>query len=305
MLEKYVAGLGRLLDRIKEVPDKTAEDIQDSRTRFARGTRPDFSEPTRYDRRVERLGWLEVGKIVDTGMPTMKSMIEMTGYPRTVVRRHLTQHLIPLGYMGRKGRRIEGGPKLGQGLPRYSLHFIPERSRWLPPVGYFGFISEDYRKNTAEFKRLNDRLKLASEELIVFWLRTRLFQLERRFAEILSSEMLDTETKGVILYGVKLALGQLLRRVLSQYAPSLSKSGKKNRLLQEEVSKVVSPTIDREMVDLERIRSIADELDSGESPLLEMQWASIRINEVVNFVWHQITFDMPTVIIDWKHDELH
>lgn len=159
--------------------------------------------------------------------------------------------------------------------------------------------------NEAEFRRLNDRLKLASEELIVFWLRTRLFRLEKEIAEILSSEKLDTETKGVILYGVKLALGQLLRRVLSQYAPSLSKSGKKNRLLQEEVSKVVRPSIDGELADLEQIRSIADELDSGKSPLLEMQWARIRINEVVNFVWHEITFDMPTVIIDWKHDELH
>lgn len=305
MLEKYVAGLGRLLDRIKEIPDKTAEDIRDSIAQFARTRKQADSEPTRYDRRVERLGWIGVEKIVDTSLPTMKSMIEMTGYSRTVVRRHLTQHLIPLGYLMRRGRRIEIGPKLGQGIPRYSLHFNPEKTRWLPPIGYSGFIPEDYEMNDAEFKKLNDMLKLASEELIVFWLRTRLFQLKGEVVEILSSEKLDTETKGVILYGVRLALGQLLKKVLSQYAPSLVKHGNGNGLLQGEALMVVDPTIDRESMDLDQIRSIADELDSGKSPLLEEQWASIRINEVVNFVWHRITFDKPTVIIEWKHDEPH
>ena len=303
ILDEYVAGLGRLLDEIKELPDKIAKGTQNSRVQYAQATRQVLSKPTRYDRHVERLGWHGVGMIADRSVPTMKSIIEMTGYRRTAVRRHLNQHLVPLGYLQRIGRSIEAGPKLGQGLPRYHLYYAPERTRWLPPVGYFGFTSEDYEGNQKEFKKLNDRLKLVSEELVVFWLRTRLRQLEEEIVELLSSEDLDIETKGVTLYGTRLVIEVVLKEVLSNYAPILSKSGRNLSTLRKEISRITGPTIHGKIPDLEEAQNVANELQEGKSHLLKKQWAQIRINDVVNFVQHRITFDMPTVIIDWKHEQ--
>ena len=302
IVQRCEAELGLVLDEIEKIPSATAQDVEHSRWQYfkARGGTP--PTPTRYERYVERLGLRAAEMAASRKMLTVESMSEMARMHRSTIRRHLDQHLIPLGYMERAGRRIDIGPMLGQGLPRYNLYFAPDRTRWLPPIGYFGFTEADIDDDPKEFKKLHQKLNLVSEELIVFWIRTRLRLLEEAVPETMCSDGLDIERKAVILYGIRLAIEPVLKNVLSDYAPALSESGKGVDIFRRDISRIAKPTLDEEIEDFDRIGEIVNQLETRKSPLLKERWAQAMIDEVVNFVQRQLTFDPPTVIIDWKRE---
>ncbi|MEE9506164.1 MAG: hypothetical protein V3V98_03365 [Thermoplasmata archaeon] len=302
MLQECEAELEALIDKIEGTRNGKATEIERSRQRYMRAVRRKFPKPSRYRRYTERLEYREAEMLAAKGELTMKSIAEMTGFHRTTVRRHLAQHLVPLGYLKRNGRTIDTGVRLGRSFPRYSLHFVPEKTRWLPPVGYFGFTETDIERHEEEFRELDHKLKLVSEELMVFWLRTRLGEVEKTMLDALESENLDVEERGVMLYAARLVTERILKEVLSDYAPTLSESGRNLEMFKPVLSRIARPVDNGEDVDLPEIQRIASKLDSRKDPLLKKRWVMEQVNDIFNFMRHRLIFDAPTVIIDWKHD---
>ncbi len=296
------AGLEVALEEIERLRNDVVDETERSRRVHVRAIAELFQKPERFERRLDRFGWLVAEKLAAKKMLSTKSISEMTGFHRSTVRRHLAQHLVPLGYLKRTGRTIDAGVRLGQGFPRFTLHSVPEKTHWLRHVGYFGFTDTDIEDSETEFKELDNKLKLASEELVLFWLKTRLRQLEKEMLSVLYSEDIDVETKAIVLYGVRLVIEPLLKNVLAHFAPTLSKSGTKLNTLREDISRITNPKADAEQVGLVQIRETVDEMENQKSPLLKKRWAPVTVSGVVGCLRHKFTFGKPTVIVDWDHD---
>ena len=293
-------GLEVALDEIERLRNDIVDETEESRRRLVRADAERFQKPEKYERRLERFGWYAAGKLAAKKMLSTRTISEMTGFHRSTVRRHLTQHLVPLGYLRRTGRTIDAGVKLGQGFPRYLLYFVPEKTRWLRHVGYFGFTDSDIEDSEREFKELHNKLKLASEELILFWLKTRLRRIEKELLSALRSEDIDIETKAIVLYGIRLAIEPLLKGVLSNFAPTLSKSGTQLDILREEISRITNPKADVERVPLVQIREMVDEMEKPKNPLRRKWLASATVHSTMGYLSHRFSFDKPAVIVDWK-----
>lgn len=297
------AGLGEAMGEVLELQQRTEREIRDSYERRLKTTDDKSHKPTRFDNHVETASWWQAEKLADKRSLTLKTMSEMTGLNRSSIRRHLDQHLIPLGYFRRKGRRIDAGPVLGQGLPRYHFYYSPEKTQWLPPFGFFGFTEKDIERSKSEFEKLNEGLSSASEDLVLFWLRTRLRHIEDEIQGVLNSEKTDIKTKALIQYGARLAINQELERVATTYLPIVSKSGKDLSRLRNEIQDIMTLTIGEKTGDCDRLRDLVHELEAGKSPLRKKSRAQVKIRDVARYIHHKLTFDMPTLIVDWKRQE--
>ena len=302
ILQECEAGLEVTLDEVGRRSNDTVDKTERSRRAHVRTVAELFQKPDRYERRLERFAWLVADKLAAEKMLSTKTISEMTKYHRSTVRRHLTQHLIPLGYLRRTGRTIDAGVRLGQGFPRYTLHSVPEKTHWLRHVGYFGLTDTDIEDGETEFEELDNRLRLASEELVLFWLKTRLRQVERELMSVLLSEDTGVETKAIVLFGVRLAIENSLKSVLAHFAPTLSKSGTKLDMLREDMSRITDPKADAEQVDLIQILEMVDEMEKQKSPLLGKRLAPATVSRIVSYLRHKFAFGKPVLIVDWDHD---
>lgn len=305
ILRECEAGLEVALDEIERLRNDTVNETERSRRVHVRAIAELFQKPDRFERRLERFGWLVADKLAAEKMLSTKSISEMTRFHRSTVRRHLSQHLVPLGYLRRSGRTIEAGVKLGQGFPRYTLHYVPEKTHWLGHVGYFGFTDTDIEDSKTEFGELDNKLKLASEELVLFWLKTRLRQIEKEMLSALYSEDIDAETKAIMLHGVRLVIKRSLKSILAHFAPTLSKSGTKLDMLREDMLRVTDPKVDPEQVDLVQILETVDEMEKQKSPLQGKRLAPAMVSGVVSYLRHKFAFGKPVLIVDWDYDQLH
>lgn len=302
ILQECEVGLDVALDEIERLSDDTVDETEQSRRRLVRRDADRFQNPERYEQRLERFGWLVADKLAAERMLSIGTISEMSGFHRSTVRRHLSQHLVPLGYLRRSGRTIDAGVRLGQGYPRYTLHYLPEKTRWIRHVGYFGFTDTDIEDSETEFEELDKKLKLASEELVVLWLKTRLRQVEKELLSVLNSEDTDVETKAVVLFGVRLAVETSLKSVLAHFAPTLSESGTKLDVFREDMSRVTHPRADAGQVDLAQILETVDEMEKRKSPLQGRRSAPAIVNRVVSYLRHKFAFGKPLLIVDWDHE---
>ncbi len=297
LLEVCGIGLDKLITDLEESPKKLKEEIDLWKKRYHKS----IADPPRYERYIERLSMkMDISKgLFREDIFSIKSLANESGFSVSTVKRHVHQHLIPLKYLKKIGRGFTIDIGIYYSLPRYYMYYKETEVYWSHNIGYFGFRKEDIKLYENELKSIDNELQLILERVIVLSIKTRLERIKRIIVNELIGKDLTTEEKAVKLYGVRLALHPCLQDILSNFAPTLSRSGRDLSMLKECIDEIenIGMGDDDEM---KGIIEIANTLHDPHNQLLRKGWVGAFINNVVNAVNNLLSFDVPTIVIDRK-----